>query len=264
MSSRSHLVTWFGTCAELTLPGDVELAMPTRPGLSAATEGHPDLTYVVVPEGGAWAVVAGDAPVRVRSTAASAVALAWRHLELHVAANSADPVFLHAGAVRIGSTGVILPGVSGAGKTTLVVELARAGATYFSDEYALIDGRGLLHAYPRPAHIRSAGTLGRGRETAPETVASSVGGPPVDVSLVILAHFAEGARWQYRDLNPGEATVALMSHAVAARARTRAVMDVLARLSESARCVRGSRGDTAAVVEWILEVVAQDQSGDWT
>lgn len=41
-----------------------------------------------------------------------------------------------------------------AGKSLLVSELLRRGATYFSDEYALIDAEGWVHPYPRPLLLR--------------------------------------------------------------------------------------------------------------
>ena len=57
---------------------------------------------------------------------------------------------VHAGAVLWGERALLLPGVTHAGKSSLVAELLRRGATYFSDEYALIDSEGRVHPYPRP------------------------------------------------------------------------------------------------------------------
>src|ERR1700743_2440966 len=62
---------------------------------------------------------------------------------------------VHAGTVLLGERALLLPGITHAGKSSLVAELLRRGATYFSDEYALIDSEGLVHPYPRPLLLRN-------------------------------------------------------------------------------------------------------------
>jgi uncharacterized protein (UPF0276 family) len=52
-------------------------------------------------------------------------------------------VSVHAGVVAFGSDCVLLPASAGSGKTTLTAALVQAGATYFSDEIALLDDRTL-------------------------------------------------------------------------------------------------------------------------
>src|SRR3954469_9856881 len=59
-------------------------------------------------------------------------------LHLHVAEMARRRVFVHAGVVALEGRAVMLPGRSHAGKTTLVAELVKAGATYYSDEYAVL------------------------------------------------------------------------------------------------------------------------------
>ncbi len=62
---------------------------------------------------------------------------------------------LHAGAVLLGEQALLLPAVTHAGKSSPVAELLLRGATYFSDEYALIDSAGRVHPYPRPLLLRN-------------------------------------------------------------------------------------------------------------
>lgn len=62
----------------------------------------------------------------------------------------------HAGAVARGGRGVVLAGEAGNGKTTLVLELARRGWDFLSDELAALgraDGR--LHPFPRALRLRA-------------------------------------------------------------------------------------------------------------
>jgi hypothetical protein len=58
-------------------------------------------------------------------------------ISLDVAEASPLRTFVHAGIVAWGKAAVLIPGRSFSGKTTLVAELARAGATYYSDEFAV-------------------------------------------------------------------------------------------------------------------------------
>src|SRR5919106_963089 len=75
-------------------------------------------------------------------------------LKLYVAEFARRRVFVHAGVVGWRGRAIVLPGRSGSGKTTLVAELLRAGATYYSDEFAVIDARGRVHPFAKPLSIR--------------------------------------------------------------------------------------------------------------
>src|SRR6266576_550620 len=77
------------------------------------------------------------------------------HLQLTVAEYAPRRVFVHAGVVGWKRRAILIPGMTFTGKTTLVDQLLRAGATYYSDEYAVLDERGLVHPYPRPLGFRS-------------------------------------------------------------------------------------------------------------
>ena len=72
-------------------------------------------------------------------------------LQLHVAELAPRYVFVHAGVVGWRGRAILLPGRSMAGKSVLVAEWLRAGATDHSDEYAVLDGRGRVHPYAPPA-----------------------------------------------------------------------------------------------------------------
>jgi hypothetical protein len=59
-------------------------------------------------------------------------------LQTFVAEWAKNRVFVHAGVAAWNGKAIVLPGRSRAGKSTLVAALLRAGATYVSDEYAVI------------------------------------------------------------------------------------------------------------------------------
>src|SRR5205814_1107286 len=66
-----------------------------------------------------------------------------------VGENAVDRVFLHAGAVGRKGRAIVLPAESFKCKSTLVAELVRQGAEYYSDDFAIFDDHGLLHPFPR-------------------------------------------------------------------------------------------------------------------
>ena len=68
---------------------------------------------------------------------------------------------------------ILVPGHSFQGKSTLVQAFVAAGALYFSDELALIDGAGQVHPYPRPMMLRDGTGVERRREVVPEEPASA-------------------------------------------------------------------------------------------
>src|SRR5438445_462151 len=75
-------------------------------------------------------------------------------LQMFVAEWARRRVFVHAGVVGWRGQAIVIPGMTFSGKSTLVAALVRAGATYYSDEYAVFDAQGRVHPYPRRLAIR--------------------------------------------------------------------------------------------------------------
>lgn len=100
---------------------------------------------------GTWVAYAdGERTVSAPSVPALARSLVWQLNRLALAAPT-DDVLVHAAVAAIGDRAVVLPGRSGAGKTTLVAALALAGWTYLSDEVAALGpGGAIVRPYPRP------------------------------------------------------------------------------------------------------------------
>jgi len=59
-------------------------------------------------------------------------------------------ISLHASTVSLNGTCITCAGASGAGKSSLCTEALLQGATYFSDEFTLLDGTGQITPFPRP------------------------------------------------------------------------------------------------------------------
>lgn len=179
------------------------------------------------------------------------------HVQLTVAEYAPRRVFVHAGVVGWNGTAILIPGASFSGKTTMVTELIKAGATYYSDEYAVLDERGRVHAYPRALGIRKDRDA-RATKVKAKEIGAEVGSKPLRVGLVVSTRFKEGARWRPRELTRGKGVLELMSNTVSARSQPEMVLSVLPRALESARILKGVRGEAKELVELILARAKQD------
>jgi hypothetical protein len=173
-------------------------------------------------------------------------------LDFGVALGSPNKIFVHAGVVSVRGAAVLIPGRSYSGKTTLVEALVRAGAMYYSEEYAVLDKEGRVHAYPRPLFLRSTNG-GAGRRLGVEEIGGRVGKRPLRVVLVLLTTYEAGAIWRPRKLSPGQALLGLLDNTVTARTRTEAVLPVLRRVVTGAQVLSGSRGEATEAARAILE-----------
>ena len=109
---------------------------------------------------------------------------------LHVADNSRRLVFVHAGVVGWGGRAIVIPGRSFSGKTTLVAELVRAGASYYSDEFAVIDRQGRVLPYPQPLQLRDPHTY-RQTRCPVRKLGGTAGDVPLPVGLVLFSKYKE-------------------------------------------------------------------------
>jgi hypothetical protein len=60
---------------------------------------------------------------------------------------------IHAAVLVRGQRGVLFTGDSGVGKSVLSLDLSSRGWTYVSDDIALVDAAGRVHAFPRPVQF---------------------------------------------------------------------------------------------------------------
>ncbi len=74
----------------------------------------------------------------------------------HLADKSRGGLVLHAAAVSHDGVGMILPGKTGAGKTTLTAWLAHSGFNYLTDELVYIEeGSSALETFTRPLNVKT-------------------------------------------------------------------------------------------------------------
>ena len=174
-------------------------------------------------------------------------------LQLYVAEMSPHRLFVHAGVVALRGKAVVIPGRSFSGKSTLTSELVKAGAIYYSDEYAVLDRNGYVHHYARPLSIRENGHLGTPKKYKVEAFGGRAGARPLPVGLVVVSKYKPGAKWRPRELSAGEGALELIANTVSARREPEKVLSTLNHVVEGAAVLKGFRGDASQVVEFILD-----------
>jgi serine kinase of HPr protein (carbohydrate metabolism regulator) len=183
--------------------------------------------------------------------AEAVLAMLESDLQLYVAERAPRRVFVHAGVVGWRGRAIVIPGRSLSGKTTLVAELVKAGAEYYSDEYAVLDAEGRVHPYARPLAVREGEGLAQTRRGV-EEFGGRAGRKSLPVGLVVVSRYERGGRWRPRRLTPGEGVLEMLANTVSAR---RAPARALAALSEvAARTVilASARGEASHAAESIL------------
>jgi hypothetical protein len=162
-------------------------------------------------------------------------------------------LFVHAGVIGWRGHAIVLPGKSHAGKTTLVAALIRAGATYYSDEYAIIDEHGLVHPFAKALSIRQPGVT---RRVPTAELGADIGTMPLPVGLVVDTHYQSQAAWRPRTLSPGEIVLALVANTVRARLDPPLVLKRLTRAARHATGFAGPRGEASEIALMLLRAAA--------
>lgn len=157
----------------------------------------------------------------------------------------------HAGVVACDGRALLLPGRTHSGKSTLVAELVRRGAVYFSDEYALIDSEGLVHPYPRPMMLRNGGP-----ESHVAPVAES-GTAAVPVGWIFGLTWQAGACWDPILLDQSQAVMLLLQNTPHVLAEAPELVRYFERAVAQAQTYTGCRPDSAEAASEMLRLVGR-------
>jgi hypothetical protein len=128
----------------------------------------------------------------------------------------------------------------------------RAGGSYYSDEFAVLDLRGRVHPYPIPLARRDRKS-GQPVRRPVEEWGGVKGNRPLQVGLVIVTRYRAGASWRPRRLSRGKALLELLNHTIPARRRPERALDVLARVVDQAPTWKGVRGGARDFVARLTE-----------
>ena len=196
--------------------------------------------WVVVPD----AEVSGDHPPPV------AWDLLERSLAVFAASRLARLVAVHAAVIGWHGRALVVPALSGGGKSTLSQAAHAAGATVLSDEYALIDPTtGLVTGWNRPVRILTA-------DGGVDRLDIAVRSDPIPVGCVAFVTYRAEAEHAWNEISRGAAAGRLLSHTICAQSRPHDSLDAALAATASARAVEGTRGDAGAAVTELLALTA--------
>ena len=159
---------------------------------------------------------------------------------------------VHAGAVQIGNRALILPGRSHAGKSSLVAELLSRGAAYLSDEYALIDDSGRVHAYPRPILLRNGHTVRT--PVLARDISALVASTPLPIGWIMELEYQDGVQWKAPSVSQSQGLMILLRHTPHALADAPDLVAKFTRAVAGAVTFTGHRMDAKMAADEILQL----------
>ncbi|MCH7532264.1 MAG: hypothetical protein IIB36_10980 [Gemmatimonadetes bacterium] len=174
-------------------------------------------------------------------------------MHFQVALAARDFLFVHAGVVQWKGQAVVVPGRTETGKSSLVMALVNAGGEYFSDEYAVLDREGRVHAYPKPLSQRREG--GPPRLHTAEALGGQQEAPAVPMGLTVITRFRDGATWNPQRITKARAMMALFENTVVARSRPEFALSVLAKAVTGTGGLEGDRGEASETASALLDAL---------
>jgi hypothetical protein len=205
--------------------------------------------------GGLYDVLVDAVPVALDMTAEVAVHAIDAEICAKVALLSRSGIFVHAGVVEVAQRALVIPGPSFSGKSSLVAALVAAGATYFSDEFAVIDSDGLVRPYARPLSLRRHDAR-YGEKITVESMGGRAGTQPTPVGLIAVTSYVPDGHWEPQRRSSGAGAIALLSNAVAARSRPEETMRAVNRAASQAVVLEGARGDAVNAAASLMRAFA--------
>lgn len=187
----------------------------------------------------------------VRSSDFSEIADAFEeNLRWLIAERSPRRVFLRAGVVGWRDRAIVIPGGRGTGKSLLVRALMAAGASYLSDDYAVLDGS---MVEPYPSRVPYWPSPSHGLACWLQEFAAAREPKPVPVGVVLFAPYQPGAVFRPKLISRGKALLGMFKHAVAAQRNPAHVLRTLEAVTRRCNALEGVRGDARAVAAYLLE-----------
>ena len=168
-------------------------------------------------------------------------------IRVTVAEFAVSRVFLHAGVVAWNNRAIVIPAKSFSGKSTLVAELVKKGAVYYSDEYAVLDAAGNVQPFPKWLSLRGIIDPYTQLECSVESIGGIAGTKTIPVAMVLIAQYKKEKkilkRWNPRRLSSGQAMMEILPHAIPIRGKPKFVLEVLNKLTHRAIIVKTVRGE---------------------
>jgi hypothetical protein len=131
--------------------------------------------------------------------------------------------------------------------------LLRRGATYFSDEYALIDSAGRVHPYPRPLLLRNGSP--EQSPWLPAECNAYTGDSPVPVGWILSLEYSREYTWNVAAVCQSEALLILLRNTPHILSESPNMVAAFQHAVGGAQCYVGRRPEADEAVSRILQLV---------
>lgn len=173
-------------------------------------------------------------------------------LRVTLAERAVSRVFVHAGVVGWKGKAIIIPAFSYRGKTTLVAELVKNGAVYFSDEYAVLDENGRVHPFPGDLSIKKSNSYERETEISVSNLGGQIATEPCEIGGVLITEYKADAEWRPEILSIGQGIIEMVAHTIPIRFNTEFSLKVLKAALSRAIIAKGARGEAKEFAPMLL------------
>jgi hypothetical protein len=204
-------------------------------------------------------VVAGEPPEYVVASddmevfaAESAEAVGdWlaQDIDATVAHRCAEMTFVHAGVVGWRGLAIVIPGPRSPAISTLVAELVRRGAVYYSDRFAVLDEQGQVHPYRAPLEL--GGVPQRDLRLVQEDVRAE----PLPLGLVVACGGPPAAVWRPLIRRGPRSALPLVEAVVGARDGKDRLAAVVAAVEPTLVTLRGPWPEPVGAATQLLDLV---------
>lgn len=178
-----------------------------------------------------------------------------RMVRLAVSEDAKDKVFLHSGVVAVNNKIILFPGSSNTGKSSLVLELIKKGAHYYSDEYAVIDTDGLVHPFTRDLSIREEGKMWSEKNgISPNDLGAKIGNKPLPIGYVIFTTYDANTQTFFEENTLGQGILNAIPHTITFSKRPDFSLKVLKTAFSRAIILCGLRSEAESVSNLILSL----------
>lgn len=146
-------------------------------------------------------------------------------------------VFVRAGVVGWQGRAILIVGKDESGKTKLVKELLNAGASYYSDEYAMLDSKGRVHPYVGLVE---------------EFEGALIGKKPLPVGKILITGYKAESRFRPHRLSAGQAALELVPHIAVTRKIPQTMLSYVQKAVSQAQAFKGIRGEANEAAQYLL------------
>lgn len=171
-------------------------------------------------------------------------------VRLFIARKAPNAIFVHAGVVAHKGKAIVLPGLSFAGKTSLVAALVKAGALYYSDEFAVLDDEGRVRPYAKALSIRDKNMIQV--ETHVDSIGGTAGDEPLPIGLIAVTSYKPSGKWNPKRLTAGEGAIAMLANTVPARERPAEALGAIKKAIAGAVFLESERGEADELAPLLL------------